>query len=70
MAEQMRKRVEEAAEAEATAAAEAAEEDRVILLNVPETSRTKDLSAVKLPPEATDVTCLECGELFSSENHK
>ncbi|VDM34710.1 unnamed protein product [Hydatigera taeniaeformis] len=60
------------ADAAATAAAVAAaeEENRVILLNAPEPSRTKDLSATQLPPEAAQLTCLECGDPLSSDDHK
>lgn len=54
----------------AAAAAEVEEENRVILLNAPEPSRTKDLSATQLPPEAAQLTCLECGDPLSSDDHK
>ena len=66
----------EAAQAEAVAAAaavaaeEVEEENRVILLNAPEASRTKDISATQLPPEAETLVCLECGDPLSSGNHK
>lgn len=59
-----------AAMASAAAAAEEEEENRVILLNAPEPSRTKDLSATQLPPEAAQLTCLECGDPLSSDDHK
>ncbi|KAL5103573.1 hypothetical protein TcWFU_006842 [Taenia crassiceps] len=58
------------ADAAAIASAAAEEENRVILLNAPEPSRTKDLSATQLPPEAAQLTCLECGDPLSSDDHK
>ncbi|CDS36789.1 suppressor of hairy wing [Echinococcus multilocularis] len=60
----------EAAALAAAAAAAAEEENRVILLNAPEPSRTKDLSTTQLPPEAAQLTCLECGDPLSSDDHK
>ncbi len=42
----------------------------VIVLNAPEPSRTKNLADTKLPPEATEHVCLECGESLATDNHK
>ncbi|VDN19988.1 unnamed protein product [Dibothriocephalus latus] len=60
-----------AATAAAAAAAESKEqESRVILLNAPEPSRTKDLSNILLPPEVASMSCLECGDTLASDDHK
>ncbi|BHF58052.1 hypothetical protein SprV_0100100100 [Sparganum proliferum] len=60
-----------AAAAAAAAVAESKEqENRVILLNAPEPSRTKDLSNIVLPPEVDSMSCLECGDSLASDDHK
>ncbi|VDL98757.1 unnamed protein product [Schistocephalus solidus] len=60
-----------AAAAAAAAVAESKEqESRVILLNAPEPSRTKDLSNIVLPAEVASMSCLECGDSLASDDHK